>query len=79
MLSNKLPQPVISVSIFRPPELIFNVTSSLAGIEPVRYVALNLTPRLMVISRPLLQSPHSSSQWPSIQMPKKKPKMKLTE
>lgn len=51
----------------------------LAGIEPVCYLVFNLLLHLMLTSRPLLQSPHFSSQWPCIQMPKEKLKMKLTE
>ena len=51
----------------------------LAGIEPVCYLAFNLLLRLIVTSRRLLQSSHFSSQWPCIQMPKEKLKMKLTE
>ena len=51
----------------------------LAGIEPVCYLVFNFLLRLIVTSRLLLQSSHFSSQWPCIQMPKERLKMKLTE
>lgn len=61
--------------------ITFNVnsTSCVAGIGPVRCIMFKLLLRLTVTFRPLLRSLRFSSQWPHIQMPRKKLKTKLIE